>query len=271
MKILAVIPEAASVLACLDTALAAAEGLPNVNVDALHVMVDPQAMIAPDEVIDMEYLRIPDEGTALERAAATRRVFDGWCAAHPDNSIAPRWRQIVGAEVDAICDAADDADLLVVPRGIREDGGEAMYAVFFRAGRPFFVAPHQGLLPRSRPLSDCIVIAWNNSLACRRAVEASRPWLKRCREVSVLLIGADETSAEGYVAGLRSQGIQVVIRQFPRDRETLGDQIAIEAKAIGATLLVMGAYRHGAWLEWLLGHTTDQALRHADITFLMAH
>lgn len=45
----------------------------------------------------------------------------------------------------------------------------------------------------------------------------------------------------------------------------------IEAKALSATSLAMGAHRHGTWLESLLGHTTHQALHHPEIPFLMAH
>lgn len=40
---------------------------------------------------------------------------------------------------------------------------------------------------------------------------------------------------------------------------------------LGARLLVDGAHRHPSWIEWLAGHTTGDALRHADMTFLMAH
>lgn len=271
MKLLALVPEAASVTACLDTAAAAAEGLPDVSVGLLHVVVDPAVMVAAAEMIDMEYLRIRREGTAEERAEAARQAFDAWTAAHPDALVAPRWTQTAGTEIETICEVAKGYDLLVVPRGLNEDGGAAMYAAFYRAGRPFILAPHEGLLPKGRRLSDRIVIAWNNTPACRRATEAARPWLKLCNETAIMLIGAEDSSAEEYSAELRDQGIPIAPRRIARDREALGDQIVTEAEVLGASLLVMGAHRHAAWLEWLLGHTTDQALRHADMTFLMAH
>lgn len=271
MKLFALVPEAASVAACLDTAAAAAKGLPDVSVDLLHVVVDPVVMIAAQEMVDMEYLRIRKEGTAEERAEATHRAFDTWLAAHPNAAIAPRWTQTAGMEIETVCEAARGYDLLVVPRGLNEDGGAAMHAAFYRAGRPFILAPHEGLLPKDRDLSDFIVIAWNGTPACRRAAEAARPWLKLCTETAIMLIGSEDPSAEEYAAGLRDQGIPIATRRIARDREALGDQIVIEAEVLGATLLVMGAHRHAAWLEWLLGHTTDQALRHADMTFLMAH
>ena len=271
MKLLAVVPEAASVAACLDTVVAAAKGLPNVTVGLLHVVVDPAAMIASEEMVDMEYLRIRREGTAQERAKATHRAYDTWVASHPNASVNPRWTQATGMEIETICEAAKAYDMLVVPRGVNEDGGAAMYAAFYCAGLPFILAPHKGLLPKDRPLSDRIVIAWNNTPACRRAAEAALPWLKLSEETAILLIGADDPSAEDYASGLRDQGIAIASRRIARDREALGDQIVTEAHVLGATLLVMGAHRHGAWLEWLLGRTTDQALRHADMTFLMAH
>lgn len=271
MRLLALLPEAASVAACLDAAAAAVEGIADVSVDVLHVLVDPATMIAEDEAIDMEYLRTRSEGSAQERAEAAHQAFSAWATAHSDASIALRWAQAEGTEVQTICETAKGYDLLVVPRGTNEDGAEALYAAFYCAGRPFILAPHEHLLPHAGRLSDRIVIAWNGTPACRRAAEAARPWLRLGAEKSILLIGADDPAAEEYAAGLNEQGIRIATRHLPRDREALGDQIVTEAKVYGATLLVMGAHRHGVWLEWLLGHTTDQAIRHADMTFLMAH
>jgi len=44
-----------------------------------------------------------------------------------------------------------------------------------------------------------------------------------------------------------------------------------EAKAIGAHMLVAGAYRHGQLLEWLMGGTTRHMLAAAELPLFLAH
>ena len=58
---------------------------------------------------------------------------------------------------------------------------------------------------------------------------------------------------------------------MPRDSETLGDQLVTEAHQLGADLLVMGAYRHNQFIEWLLGGTTRHVLARFDLPLFLAH
>lgn len=270
MKILAILPEAATVSACLDMAAAAARGVPEARIDLLHVVVDPAQIIGAEEMIDMQYLRIRREGTAATRATATRAALDDWKVAHPGLPVSPVWHEAVGDETETLCDWGRRYDLLVLPRGLNLDGADAMHAAFFCAGRPFFLAPHAGLMPK-RPLTERIVIAWNGTPACRRAAEAARPWLRIGDRSVAMLIGDDAPSAEAFAEAFAADGVRIERRRLVRDREALGDQIVTEARALDATLLVMGAYRHTSWLEWLLGGTTRKALHHATLPFLMAH
>ncbi len=271
MKILAILPEAKTVAAALDTAEAAAACIEQASIEALHVMVDPDQMFASPEEIDLQYLRAAREGSAGQRAEATRVAFSAWVDRHPGAPVSPEWKRIAGMELENICAEAKAFDLLVVPRGFNADGADAMYTVFYCARRPFIVAP------RTRPpgwgphLTDCIVIAWNGTAACRRAVQAARPWLMHSTRTIVLLIAEGADDARELVSDLAGSGIAVAVETVARDSEKLGDQIVTRARALGATLLVMGAHRHNAWVEWVTGHTTNQALRHEDITFFMAH
>jgi len=271
MKILAILPEARTVAAALDAAEAAAACIEQASIEALHVMVDPDQMIASPEEIDLQYLRVAREGSAEQRAEATRIAFSAWVDRHPGAPVSPEWKRIAGMEMENICAEAKAFDLLVVPRGFNADGADAMYTVFYCARRPFIVAPRSRSLPAGRYLTDRIVIAWNGTPACRRAAVAARPWLMRSARTIVLLIAEGAQEARELALDLAGSGITVEIKTVARDSEKLGDQVVTQARALGATLLVMGAHRHNAWVEWLTGHTTNQALRHDDITFFMAH
>lgn len=270
-RILALIPEARTASACLDVAEAAAAALEEARMEALHVVVDPAQLAAPAEEIDMQILREKREGTAAQRAEATGAVFEQWVRDHPSAPVSPAWKQIAGAEQSRICEEARTFDVLVVPRGTNADGVEALQAALYCAGRPFFLVPRTLPAIDSRGIEERIVIAWNDTPACRRATEGVLPWLKRSRQSAVLLINEGDEVAADLTGKLVSAGVRYTIVSVARDDEKLGDQIVSEAKRFGATLLVMGAHRHNMLIEWLVGHTTDQVIAHEDLLLFMAH
>lgn len=265
-RILAVIPEAATVEACLDAAAAAALSISNSDVEALHVAVDPSHLISSAEEVDFQILREKCEGTAAERAAAVRQAFDRWLQRGSLPSIA--WTQVSAAEADAICKEAKLFDVLVLARPHNSDGVEALHTALYQAGRPFFLAPAKAL-GESRSLVEKIVIAWNGTPQCRRAIAGAMPWLRAAHANIVLLIAEGEATAPETMGEL--SGIAYDTVTIARDDERLGDQIISEAKRLGATLLVLGAHRHNMLIEWLAGHTTDQVLAHEELTLFLAH
>ena len=71
MKLLAILVGAKSTPACLDAARTAAHSLPHAEIAALHVVVDPETMIAASEEIELQRLRAGKEGSARQRADAS--------------------------------------------------------------------------------------------------------------------------------------------------------------------------------------------------------
>lgn len=270
-SILALIPEAATATACLDTAEAAAMALGLARIEALHVMVDPFQLAAPAEEIDFQLLREKREGTALQRAETTRHTFEQWVRDHPRAPISPAWKQIAGGEQDRICAEAKGFDVLVVPRGTNADGVEALQTALYCAGRPFFLAPRAGIQPEQAGVAERIVIAWNDTPACRRAVDGAMPWLRRAGSSTVLLVNEGNEVAADLTDRFVTEGVPYTIHSVARDDERLGDQIVTKAKELRATLLVLGAHRHNMVIEWLVGHTTDEVMAHDDLLLFMAH
>jgi nucleotide-binding universal stress UspA family protein len=97
------------------------------------------------------------------------------------------------------------------------------------------------------------------------------PWIMRAAKVTVVLIAEPPAMAAGLVERLTDEGVAVDVQVINRTARSLGDQIVDAAHAADADLLVMGAYRHNNFVEWLLGGTTRHALRHADLPLLMSH
>ena len=53
--------------------------------------------------------------------------------------------------------------------------------------------------------------------------------------------------------------------------DTVGKALLREASKAPGTLLVMGAYGHWRWREWVFGGVTEEELRDTTVPVLMAH
>jgi len=270
-KLLAVIAEAATTPACLDAAEAAAHVLKDATIEALHVVVDPEHIVCASEELAFQQLRVRYEGTAQEREAATHATYEAWIAEHPDADIPLRWKERIGAEEENVEQEARIFDVLVLARPTNMDGGDALHAAFNRVKHPFFLVPAKWRLQPGDTFAEHIVIAWNDTSACLRSLEGALPWLRVASEVTLLLVAESREIARSAEELLGLEGLAFHVRQVPRDSETLGDQLVTEAHQLGADLLVMGAYRHNQFIEWLLGGTTRHVLARFDLPLFLAH
>lgn len=271
VKILAIIAEAATVPACLDAAEAAACRVPHATVEALHVIVDPRKMVVASEEIAFQQLRERQEGTAEQRAADTRLAYEAWVAAHPRIDVPCRWKDLIGGEEDKVTEEAGHFDVLALAMPCNLDASDALHAAFFKIHHPFFLVPSRWPLKPGSRFADHIVVAWNDTRACHNAVEGALPWLRVAARVTVLLINEGDAYERSVAHILRREDIRYEIHHCPRDRETLGDEILTKAHQLGGDLLVMGAFRHNEFVDWLLGGTTRHVLKHADLPLFMSH
>lgn len=270
MKLLAVVAEASTARACLSAAVAAASRirLPT-TIEALHVIVDLAHAVTSSEEVPLEQLRELREGTALERAAAARGAFLSWIAEEPGKARLVRWKEIIGAEEETVAHEANGMDLLVLAKPRNAEGHHALHAAFF-CGRPLLLVPADWT-PSAGPFGVHVAIAWNGTPACRRAVAGALPWLAAADAITIVLINESEAMAADLIALLKANCVPPSMRVVGRPRGDLGSQIIDETHAIGADLLVAGAYRHSEFLEWFVGRTTRQMLSRADMPLLLAH
>ncbi|WP_299104131.1 universal stress protein [uncultured Bradyrhizobium sp.] len=271
MKLLAVIVGAESAAACLDAATLAARALGDASVEALNVVVDPEHIIAASEEIDFQRLREHDEGTAQQRADAAQAAFVAWNAGASDDTTKVDWRSIVGTEEEVVAQQAVHADaLIIIGRERTMDSGDALHAALFATGKPVLIVPAQW---RTGPRTGFahMVVCLSDSDAARHAITGAEPWLRAAERVTALRIGEQSDPAVSLEAMLEEIGIHPELHVVPRTHDNLGAQLVAEARALGADLLVTGAYRHNEMVEWLLGGTTRHLLAAADLPLLMAH
>ena len=166
------------------------------------------------------------------------------------------------------------ADLVVIGRLGGEDLSDPRMSVnagvaLMALGRPVLVVP-----PGVDHLSlKRIVVAWKNTLQTRRAISDAMPLLKLAEQVQVVRIAVpeDHEDVEDVVKFLGLHGVNAIpFRQSP-DGASVAVSLQEAAKAVGAGLIVSGAYGHNRVREWFFGGVTRALLDHCPICCLMSH
>lgn len=224
----------------------------------------------PIEIIDAQ------EATAAQHLAALQQQF---LEATSRAGVAAEWRVSHADAVTALNVNARYADLLVT--GHSEDASVSWFDVAatkhiaLESGRPVLVVP---CTAQVATLGERILVAWNGSREAVRAVHDALPLLQRASFVQVVAINPSVGYGEhGAVPGadiclhLARHGVQAEAYVGHADSHAVGAALHNQATAIGADLVVMGAYGHSRFRELVLGGVTRHLLQHLEVPMLMAH
>ena len=168
------------------------------------------------------------------------------------------------------------SDLFV---GTRPYGGPAGQqwieeAVLFQSGRACLFVP-----PSHQPVSEyrTVLVAWKNTREAARAISEAMPFLRKAKTVIVGLVeeqGSPERRGEAPDADigryLSRHGITAEIHVIDGWTDA-GAALLNEAVRTAADLIVMGAYGHSRFREWVLGGASRHILEHAEVPVLVAH
>ena len=195
-----------------------------------------------------------------ENASANSEPVAAWVEEESPNS------EIVGSRSRVF-------DITVVARPSRGSNIAAMSileAALFEGGRPILIAP-----PRApAQLNDNIVVAWNGSTETARTIAFSMPFLVRASKVTVIAIegfGVPGPSAADVAQQLQRNGIAAEHRDCPAAGRKAGRAFLEEAAALGADMLVKGAYTQSRVRQMIFGGATDYILSNAGLPILMSH
>jgi nucleotide-binding universal stress UspA family protein len=202
--------------------------------------------------------------TACENVAASAGLRAEW------HSIPP----LIGA-ADAAA-LARYSDMAIVARHSSRDESDGpsglVQSLVLRSGRPVIVVPPGCTRERMRR----IVIAWNESPAATRAVTAALPILARAAAVQVVVVSAGRSGTlreqaaadiEGY---LLRRGIHADVLQISAGGGDVGGVLLNHGVAVGADLIVLGAFGHSRLRERMLGSVTRHVLKAASLPLLLS-
>lgn len=175
-----------------------------------------------------------------------------------------------GSFVDALTNASDFADLIVVSSHQKEDDRHNRSEKLpLKARRPVLAVP-----PDSKGLdtSGCALVAYDGSGPCSEAVRAAIPLLRCAKEVVLLELNQREGAfaMTDMATYLSRHGIAAELVERTTDR-AVADAILEHAGHRKATYIVMGAYSMPRSAEAVFGGVTRSMLLKSDVPLLLAH
>jgi len=119
-----------------------------------------------------------------------------------------------------------------------------------------------------------VLVAWNGSTETARTVAFAMPFLKRAESVQVVSVEGGMTpgpSSENLAAMLSRHGIAAIARHVTGRGRTPGEVYLDEARAIGADLMVKGAYTQSRLRQMIFGGATRHIIMEATMPVILAH
>ncbi len=242
------------------------------RIDVLHIRpkIDPTFMPTEEVMTEpraREFTRREDM-----QSADLKEVFDAW-QRDAGGQLKATWREGIGTEKAVMSAEAGKGGLVVIGHQAQSHGGrvrDAIQASLFDAEAAVVLVPP--MVPLTMGLHPAV--AWKPSEAANRAVQAALPLLLAAERVTVLV--ADEDGS-GDAMSPALQDVQRTLdsrfelrRVDPRGRRT-SMALLEEAQAVGADLLVMGAYTRRRLIEFVLGGVTRDVLADVSLPVLMHH
>ena len=172
--------------------------------------------------------------------------------------------------------ATRHVDLAIIGQPRNGDPLLGQYALvercLFASGRPVIIVP---AMTEKVAVAGTVVAAWDGSAEAARAFNDALTFLKRPSRV-VLLVGVageggEPPEVDDMMAHLKRRGVAAEVVRFSTGEGDIGKTILARAKELQADMVVMGAFHHSRWREFILGGVTLTMLEEATIPLFMAH
>lgn len=255
----------------LDLTLALARQS-NARLTGLHVI--PPAEVAPvykpsqvagaKAIVEQEEKLDAEAAKALFNQIATKATLD------------TAWLARSGHMAKVITEEARTCDLLVLGQyewesPVVDHPLSLAEAVVRDCGRPILVVPGT----TGKGSFDRALIAWDGSAEAVRAVHDAIPLLAANRtRVSIAWFAEEHESIDLHrlQEHLERHGLAVDgLHALPARHSPMADELLARVEGGHFGLLVMGAFGHPAWFEFLFGGTTQTALLKAKVPVLISH
>jgi len=216
------------------------------------------------------------EATEIARDKAAEAAKDAEAIARQEG-MSYEWHVVEGDPVALLAEESRFADLMLVGQNpaLTLDDVVSLHPI---EELPVVAASACVILPHGREqrasLGRNILIGWKNAHVAARAVHAAIPLLGSADTVTVLTVhgkGESDDEAEALAAFLSRHCAHVTVTHHDGSDRDAGAVILSTAESVDADLVVMGAYGHHRWREFIFGGATSHVSRHMTVPVLFGH
>ncbi|MGA9913163.1 MAG: universal stress protein [Paraburkholderia sp.] len=143
------------------------------------------------------------------------------------------------------------------------------------AGRPVLLVPYAS---RVTSPGTHVMVCWDGSREATRAVHDALPFMRAAKNTTIVTLNGARDEPHSRIPGadiatlIARHGVNVEVKDIDVASDaSIGDALLSQASAIGADLLVMGAYGHARWQELVMGGATRTILKSMTVPVLMSH
>lgn len=196
-------------------------------------------------------------------------------------SIPVRWLEIETMHPDlcsVVLERARTADLVVAAQSDRDwpvsDLLDFPERLALESGRPVLVVPNGWEQPG---LAQTVMVAWSGTRESARAAFDALPLLASAKTVHVVRIADGRSEINGalppsdVVAALARHGVVATSEEIVANDAEVSELLLARVASFGADLLVMGAYGHARWREYVFGGVTRDLARRMIVPTLLSH
>jgi nucleotide-binding universal stress UspA family protein len=177
---------------------------------------------------------------------------------------------------DELAKIARRFDLAIVGQANRETMGPTEVVdegVLFESGRPVIVVP---FIQKDGLKLDRVLVCWDASRAATRAVADSMPFLRKAKQVEIVLVSGkgfrtDEAPGADLAKHLARHDLQVTLKRITSPEIDVASTILSYVADSNTDMLVMGGYGHSRLREFVLGGVTRAILESMTVPTLMSH
>lgn len=237
------------------------------TIELLHPRSDIDPDFLPTEEVYTASHRQRFEAEQNQLSATLQAEAAAWAKAG-----LPPLRETRGSPTSLAAKASEAADIVIL--GAPHNDPEArnmLEHMLFDAHKPVLLVPP--VMPHG--FGQNIAIAWSGSGERVGKIIAALPTLLLAARRSTILIGTDAAHAgtppDDVLQTLQDAGKPPQIHRFSIAGRHIGTALLTEAHAVGADLLVMGAFSHSRLREFFFGGATVEILQLLDLPVLMQH
>jgi len=185
-----------------------------------------------------------------------------------------------GAASEVVPQYARYADLCIVGRDEPERPASVNYTfteqLLFVTGRPVLFVPSEGTFAT---LGRHIAVAWNSSRPASRSLNDALPLIEHAERTTIVMINPSGfigthpgPPGEQMRDHLRRHGATVdAVRIEHVSHGAIADRLQAEAHALGADMIVAGAFGHPRLWEKMLGGVTHDLIARMSLPLFMSH